>query len=93
MPNLAGIIYPSAFQVTGLIREMSSVYLSSPKLSFMRHKNLELGAWDLPITSNEQKTLHCLFDGKILNAAPLREELKKLGFQFTTAKLFHRLLF
>lgn len=84
MPNLAGIFYPNVFQVTKLIAEMSPLFPTSPNFQSLRHKNLELGGWNVPIASNEHKTLYTLFDGKILNAQKIRTELKKLGFCFTS---------
>ncbi|MCH9609881.1 MAG: Asparagine synthetase [glutamine-hydrolyzing] 1 [Chlamydiales bacterium] len=84
MPNLTGIIYPDAFQVTNLIKEVSSLYPHQSSKEFFRFKNLELASFEKKIISNEQKTIWTLFSGKILNAKALREELVKLGFKFKT---------
>lgn len=82
MPNLAGIIYPTSFEVTGQIGELSKVFLNKPNFELFRYKNLELGLWDSKIPSNEQKTEWILFDGIIHNTAELKQELQQLGYRF-----------
>ena len=84
MANLAGIIHPTAFQITELIGTMSRAFSHTTPFQFFRYKNLELGVWDESFVTNEHKTIWVMVDGTILNAGELRAELKKLGFSFTT---------
>ena len=80
MAQVAGIIYPSAFQVTELIGNLGFAFSSPQSSQYLRHKNLELGAWGAPIITNERKTIWAILDGQIYNFPELSEELKKLGF-------------
>jgi len=84
MSRIAGIIYPSAFQVTEMIGEMHTTFPSRSPFQYFHHKNLELGGWDTDLASNEAKNIWALLDGEIYNRKELRDELKKLGFKFTT---------
>ncbi len=85
MSRIAGIIYPSAFQVTETIKEMQSIYPSQDDFAYYRHKNLEIGAWNTPIATNKAKTIWATLEGKIHNADELRRDLKKqLGINFLT---------
>ncbi|MCH9625070.1 MAG: Asparagine synthetase [glutamine-hydrolyzing] 1 [Chlamydiales bacterium] len=81
MPTIAGMIHPSAFQITDVL---TSIHPDTHFKSF-RHKNLELGSWHSPLICNERKNIWALLDGQIHNAKELRIELnKKLGYRFTT---------
>lgn len=84
MSRLAGIIYPSAFQVTEMIGEMHAAFPDNASFQYYHHKNLELGAWDTHIATNPPKNLWAMLDGTIYNAEELRSELTKLGFEFRT---------
>ncbi|MFZ0565205.1 MAG: asparagine synthase-related protein [Chlamydiales bacterium] len=79
MGQISAIVYPSAFQVTELIDNMGF----DSKGNYFRYKNLELGGWDVSAFNNERKTIWAFVEGQIYNASILREELKKLGFNFT----------
>ncbi len=83
MSRIAGIIYPSAFQVTEMIGEMHATFPSKTPFQYFHHKNLELGGWNTEIATNEPKNIWALLDGEIYNRAELTDELKKLGFKFT----------
>ncbi len=84
MSRIAGIIYPSAFQVTEIIGEMHTTYPSHSSFDYFSHKNIELGGWNTPISTNEAKDVKGMLDGEIYNRDELRKELKKLGFKFQT---------
>lgn len=83
MSRIAGIIYPSAFQVTEMIGEMHATFPSRSPFQYFHHKNLELGGWDTDIATNEAKNIWALLDGEIYNKQELREELKNLGYKFS----------
>lgn len=83
MSHIAGIIYPSAFQVTDLIGSIGLAFSTHPECQYFRYKNLELGAWNTSICANERKNIWAFLDGQIYNAPELREQLKKQGFKFT----------
>lgn len=76
MVELAGILHPSAFQISELIETLDPAFDGKAQSSFT-YKNLELGGWDTPQATNERRTTHALLDGRIFNAASLRSELSK----------------
>lgn len=84
MSRIAGIIYPSAFHVTEMIEEMHATFSSRTPFQSHHYKNLELGAWNTSIASNEAKDVWALIDGEIYNKQELSDELKNLGFNFET---------
>jgi len=81
--RLAGIIHPSPFETTELIGSISQAFPPSP-FQFFRHKNLELGAWDGLLATNDRKSIWAMCDGTIHNSLSLKEKLKKEGYFFTT---------
>lgn len=86
MSRIAGIIYPSAFQSTEMINEMHSTYPSPHRFQYFHHKNLELGAWNSEMASNERRDIWALLDGHIYNKDELKKELKDLGYTFFSEK-------
>ena len=84
MVHLAGIIHPTAFQITELLGSISRAFSPTKPFQFFGYKNLELGVWNATLATNEQKTVWAMVDGKITNSRELRTELKKLGYSFST---------
>ncbi len=86
MSRIAGIIYPSAFQITEMIQEMRAAFPADSPGEYFHHKNLELGAWETKIATNPAKNIWALIDSEIYNKKELLSELKeKLGINLSEA--------
>lgn len=82
MPSFAGVLYPNAFQMTNLIHSMSPTFLKNPRsqpFRFFRYKSIEMGSWNVSMSSNPKKSIWAMICGDLLNAEELREELKTEG--------------
>lgn len=83
MPGIAGIIHPSAFQITDLLGAIRNKFKNQNTFEYFRYKNLELGTWQSDLGWNEAKNLWGILDGQIFNAQELRDELvKEEGYKF-----------
>ncbi|MCP5469959.1 MAG: hypothetical protein H7A36_05585 [Chlamydiales bacterium] len=71
--------------MSDLIVSMSQIFLSMPAsqpFRFFRYKNIELGSWNVSMSSNVKKTIWAVVSGEILNREALRTELVNFGFHF-----------
>lgn len=90
MPSFAGIIYPNAFQMSDLIVSISQTFLNIPfsqPFRFFRYKNIELGTWNVSMSSNQKKTIWALIFGDIFNERELKKQLLDLGFHFQSNEI------
>lgn len=91
MSGIAGIIYPDLFHIHLFMDSMletlahrGPAHLEEVKRDVYTYKNIRLGISGGSIASNNKKTVIALIDGHIYNTAPIRAELIKLGYQFST---------
>lgn len=82
MSRIAGIIHPSAFKMSDLVGTMNHAFCSKEPFQGFRHQNLELGVWGTTFATNSQLKMWAALDGQIYNGDELKEDLKKLGYQF-----------
>ncbi|MCH9627190.1 MAG: Asparagine synthetase [glutamine-hydrolyzing] 1 [Chlamydiales bacterium] len=84
MSRIAGIIYPSAFQVTEMIQEVHAAFSESSPAPYFHHKNLELGTWGTKMATNPAKNIWATVDGEIYNKKELSAAIKeKLGIELS----------
>lgn len=82
MPSFAGVIYPNAFQMSDLINSLSTTFLKNPHsqpFRFFRYKSVEMGSWNVSMSSNVKKSIWAIIWGDICNREALKKELKEAG--------------
>ncbi|MFT4553080.1 MAG: asparagine synthase (glutamine-hydrolyzing) [Chlamydiales bacterium] len=85
MPGIAGIIYPSIFQIDNLVDVMLNTleHRGSSVKDTYRHKNLELGICGGKIAYNDRRSIVAMIDGNIHNTGEILKEIKEAGHKCT----------
>lgn len=89
MPGIAGIVYPSIFQIDNLVDVMLNTleHRGSSVKDTYHHKNLEFGICGGKIGHNDRRSIVAMIDGCIHNTDELIKEIKEAGHKCSDESL------